>query len=367
MKRNLTARNLLLLVILPAFLATGSIAPAAAPRYAGCFPDVPGYETLVCDLHMHTVFSDGNVWPTVRVDEAWRQGLDVLSITDHIEYQPHKGDVPTNHNRPTELVTETAKVHNLILIRGTEITRDTPPGHYNALFLKDVNPLDTEGFLDAIAAANEQGAFVFWNHHDWKGEDRGNWSDVQTEMVEKKWLHGMEVANGDTYYPRAHQWCLDRDLTMVGNTDIHSPDLRTKSTPEDHRSMTLVFAKDRTAESVKEALFAKRTAVWLKNQLIGREDVLAPLFAACVHVKPVHHRGGNTVYFEIENVSNVDIRLQKAGDLGPAVIELPAKATTLVQCGVGDASGPYELRYAATNFLIAPEKGLPVTFKVQEK
>ena len=55
------------------------------------------------------------------------------------------------------------------------------------------NPLDTKVFLDAIGAANEQGAFVFWNHHDWKGPDRGNWSDVQTTMIEKKWLHGMEV------------------------------------------------------------------------------------------------------------------------------------------------------------------------------
>jgi len=33
-------------------------------------PDLGGYETLKCDFHMHTVYSDGLVWPTVRVDEA---------------------------------------------------------------------------------------------------------------------------------------------------------------------------------------------------------------------------------------------------------------------------------------------------------
>ena len=38
-------------------------------------PDIPGYCTLKCDFHMHTVFSDGLVWPTVRVDEAWREGV----------------------------------------------------------------------------------------------------------------------------------------------------------------------------------------------------------------------------------------------------------------------------------------------------
>ncbi len=364
MKKNLTPLVASLVLFSLAALTNVPVSSAAAPRYAGCFPDVPGYKTLVCDLHMHTVFSDGNVWPTVRVDEAWRQGLDVLSITDHIEYQPHKGDIPTNHDRPYELAAETAKVHNLILIRGTEITRDTPPGHYNAIFLKAVDPLDTEGFLDAIAAANEQGAFVFWNHHDWKGEERGNWSELQTEMVEKKWLHGMEVANWDGYYPRAHQWCLDRGLTMIGNSDIHGPDLRTKSAPDDHRAMTLVFAKERTAESVKEALFGKRTAVWFKDRLIGREEVLAPLFAECVKVRPVHHRNGNWAYFEIENVCNLNVRLERSEGLGPAVIELPAKATTLVRLGVGEAAAPYELKYAATNFLITPEKGLPVVLTV---
>ena len=36
------------------------------------FPDLPGCGTLKCDFHMHTVFSDGEVWPPVRVAEAWR-------------------------------------------------------------------------------------------------------------------------------------------------------------------------------------------------------------------------------------------------------------------------------------------------------
>ena len=73
------------------------------------FPDLPGFKTLACDFHMHTVFSDGNVWPTVRVAEAWRQGLHAIAITDHIEYQPHKGDVPTKHNHSYDLAEEAAK------------------------------------------------------------------------------------------------------------------------------------------------------------------------------------------------------------------------------------------------------------------
>ncbi len=34
------------------------------------FPDIPGYKTLLCDFHQHTVFSDGSVWPNIRVQEA---------------------------------------------------------------------------------------------------------------------------------------------------------------------------------------------------------------------------------------------------------------------------------------------------------
>jgi hypothetical protein len=76
-------------------------------------PDIPGYQTLKCDFHMHTMFSDGAVWPPVRVDEAWRQGLDAISVTDHIEYQPHKNDAH-QHNRPYELVAGPARQMNLL-------------------------------------------------------------------------------------------------------------------------------------------------------------------------------------------------------------------------------------------------------------
>ena len=177
-------------------------------RYEIHFPNPPGYQTLACDLHMHTVFSDGLVWPTVRVDEAWRQGLDVISVTDHVEYQPHKDDIKTNHHRPFELVKDTARSVDMLLIRGTELTRDTPPGHFNALFLENIDKLETPEFLDAIKAAHDQGAFVFWNHQAWKGEESGSWLDVHTTMFDNKcfkaWKSAME--NPTTRRPTNGAW-----------------------------------------------------------------------------------------------------------------------------------------------------------------
>jgi hypothetical protein len=356
-------KRLFLPVLLVVFLGP---AIAAEVRHEIHFPDLEGYQTIACDLHMHTVFSDGNVWPPVRVAEAWRQGLDAISITDHIEYQPHKDDLPTQHNRPYDLAAGPAKAHGLLLARGTEITRDTPPGHFNAIFLNDINPLSTADFLEAIKRANEQGAFVFWNHQEWKGPERGRWMDVHTTMYEKKWFHGMEVANGETYYPTAHQWCLEKNLTMMGTSDIHEPDLREKSTSADHRTMTLVFVKEKSLGGLKEALQQGRTVVWYEDQLIGREKWLEPLFAKCVEIARPNVWSGNNMWVEIQNACSADINLERTGNFGPAQLVLPARTTTLVKLRVGETTGPVELKYTATNFLIAPETGLPVLLAVPE-
>jgi len=336
----------------------------AQVRYEIEFPDLPGYQTLKCDLHMHTVFSDGLVWPTVRVDEAWRLGLDAIAITDHIEYQPRKNDIPTNHNRPYELAAGRAREHNLLFPRGAEITRDTPPGHFNAIFVADVDPIETDDFVEAVKRANEQGAFVFWNHQGWKGPEKGQWLDVHTQLYENKWLHGMEVCNGRSYYRDAHQWCLDRGLTMMGTSDIHQPDLALRTEPGQHRTMTLVFAKERTVESLHEALRAGRTVVWYEGQLIGRPEWLEPLFDACVDVARPHLRSKNAVWVRIRNACHADIQLERTGDLGPATLTLPATATTLVRISTARPGEPMELSYTATNFRIAPEKGLPVTLRI---
>ncbi len=347
-----------------AILVLAASASAEGVRTEIEFPNLPGYQTLKCDLHTHTVFSDGSVWPPVRADEAWRQGLDATAIADHIEYQPHKDDVPTKHGRANELAAGRARERNLLFPLAAEITRDTPPGHFNAIFLKDVRPLDTEDFVEAVRRANEQGAFVFWNHQGWKGSEKGRWLEVHTTLLNHKWFQGMEVANGDEYYPEAHQWCLDKNLTPLGNSDIHDPDMREKSESGNHRTLTLVFAKERSLEGLKEALLAGRTAVWYKDQILGRSEWLQPLLNASLKVAKPHLRGKDALWLEIRNTSNVDVRLERSGPVGPATLLLPACATCVVKVATPEPKQPLELRYTAVNFLIAPGKGLPVVLPV---
>lgn len=75
-------------------VAHGPAYPETDEARAIKFPDTENYKTLVLDLHTHSVFSDGHVWPTVRVSEALRDGLDGLAITEHLEFQPHLSDIP---------------------------------------------------------------------------------------------------------------------------------------------------------------------------------------------------------------------------------------------------------------------------------
>lgn len=318
------------------------------------FPDLPGQRTLKCDFHTHTAFSDGDVWPHVRINEAWREGLDVIAITDHIEYRPHKNDINADHNRPYEIAAARAKELNILVIKGTEITRDTPPGHFNALFLEDINPLDTKDFYEVFNRATAQKAFITWNHPSWLGVERGKWGEAQTRLFEAKQLHAVEICNGDEYYPDGHQSAIERGLPVLGCSDVHRPLSDRPATATEHRTMTLVFAKERSLPAVREALFAGRTVAWYKNQLIGPENLLAPMLAACVEIRPPHHQNKDSAWVEIRNLCELDLTLE----LGPAGsitrANIPAGATNVVRLSVKALSADGSIACKASNFITAP-------------
>ena len=67
-----------------AVVAIFALSPAGGAqerRHRLVVPAPTGFQVLTADLHLHSVFSDGEVWPTVHVREAWRDGLDVVSLT----------------------------------------------------------------------------------------------------------------------------------------------------------------------------------------------------------------------------------------------------------------------------------------------
>lgn len=293
-------------------------------RYVPDIPDIQGYQTLICDFHLHTVFSDGLVWPTVRVDEAWVQGLDAIAITDHLEYLPHKEDIHTNYNRSWQIAKSYAKGKDLIVIAGTEITKEMPPGHFNALFIKDAAPILNEDFKKSIREAANQGAFIMWNHPGWKAQqpDTMKWWDEHTYLYEKGWLHGIEVVNYDEFYPGAVDWALDKGLSIMGSSDYHGAFTITDFSVETHRSLTLVFATERSEAGIRDALFNQRTCAFIDKRIIGEEGLLKALFMASVKVQRVK---ADAREYTLKNNSDLQFDLV----IKNKVLDLPDRSVTL--------------------------------------
>lgn len=342
-------------------------------------PDILGYRVLKCDFHMHTVFSDGYVWPSVRVKEIWLNGMDAFAITDHLEYTPHKDDVPLNFNRSFEIALPLAKSRGITLIKGAEITREMPPGHINAIFLEDVAPLKTEKWEDAVQIAHDQGAFIFWNHPGWKAQQPdgiAKWYDQHEELFKKKCINGMEIVNETDYYPEVHRWCIEKNLTMMANSDVHDPIFMTYDYAQGgHRPMTLVLAKENTEEAIKKALFDGRTMVYHDKLLIGKAEYLQAIFENSISIKnpEMALKGRERGYFQIHNSSEISFELKldaKPEEIAvPEEIVLHADRTVMfrVRAKSNEISGKkkYEIPYKVKNLLVAPDEGLPVILKIK--
>jgi hypothetical protein len=344
-------------------LALTASSPAADER-AIQFPDIPGYRTLKGDFHQHTTFSDGKVWPHVRVEESVRDGLDAMAITDHLEWQPHRRDLPhPDRNRPFEIARDAASLpaglsegdywiieqyrggredqvkaqttlaarpigsekeagpQDILVVPGVEITRNMPLGHVNALFIKDANRLLDPDPLVVLREASAQGAFLVWNH-PWSlnrgaGADGvARQTDYHRQLMDEQLIHGIEVVNTDTFSEEALQIALERKLTIMGCSDIHGLVDWVYPTRKKHRPVTLVFAREKTLSSLHEALREQRTAVWFNNTLIGRAEWLEPLIKAALQVRSLGYKPDRR-RFSIQDrpdTSLLDIEIANSSD-----------------------------------------------------
>lgn len=280
--------------------------------HALTYPDIDGYKTLKTDLHIHTVFSDGNVWPTIRVQEALRENLDAISLTEHLEYQPHKDDIPhPDRNRSYDLALAEAKEHDLLIVHGSEITRSAPMGHNNAVFITDANPLLTDKAEKAFSEAKKQNAFVFWNHPAWHAQNpQGDpiLSDFQKERIKKGELHGIEVINSVDYSEEALKLALEQNLTIMGTSDIHGLIDWDYTEKGKDRPLTLVFVKEKNLESMQEALFMGNTVAVYNSLLVGKPEFLMPLIHASIKVnKATYIPSTQVLEVELENTSSSDL------------------------------------------------------------
>ena len=274
-------RHWLLLILVVA----GAIVRAQTPvRQALPVPDVPGFKTLKADFHLHTVFSDGNVWPTVHVQDAWRDGLDVIALTEHAEYNPHAADVKVDIGRSYVIAKPLADQLGVILVPGVEITKPDPPAplvlpegsaHFNALFITDPSVLNVPNdLMEALRRAKAQNAFVFWNHPRYR-VSRAVWFPPIARAFDAGLFQGMELVNGPDFYDEAYPWIAERRLTILADSDAHDPVPPRTATA--HRPITLLFARTADLDGVREALVSRRTAAWQGDDVWGPEEYLRGL------------------------------------------------------------------------------------------
>jgi len=340
-------------------------------------PNIPGYITLKCDFHIHTVSSDGDVKPTIRVQEAWEEGLDAIAITDQIEYRPHSQDVSFDHNLAYEIAKPLAGQLGIILIRGGEIAREMPPGYLNAIFVKNVNLLERESWFEACEEAKDQGAFIFWDHPGWKEQQPEHtlWWPAHTRLLEAGLLDGIEIITRHDYYPEALHWAEEKGLTILANSDAQATTATTFNLTKSHRPMTLVFAVERTPQSVKEALLNKRTAAYYEDKIYGDRSFLAPLFLNSIEIRSDLPRLENQTvrYVQIHNHSDIDYKLKQrippVGFSANQSLILKAHRTAILQiAGTSDEiknTSILKLNYEIENLIVAPGENLSVMLEIQ--
>lgn len=341
-------------------------------------PDLPGFRTLKGDFHLHTVFSDGNVWPTVPVQEAWRDGLDVVALTDHAEYHPHSTDVKVDGGRAYAVAKALAAQLGVILVPGVEITKPDPPAalvlpegsaHFNALFVTDADALNVpHDLMEALRRAKAQQAFVFWNHPRYRVA-RARWFAPIARAFDEGLFQGMELVNGPDFYDEAYPWIGERHLTILANSDAHDP--MPPRGAGGHRPITLVFARTADLDGVREALVARRTAAWLGDDVWGAEEHLRGLWDGAVVVDtPVVTRApGVAPALRIRNTSAIPMRIAVRSAPEWLVLASPerleAERVTFLRPAVTAAApeGEHriELRLDVLNLHAGPDRQLAVT------
>jgi len=330
------------------------------------FPDIPGYYTMSTDLHIHTVFSDGSVWPNIRVQEALKDRLDAIAITEHLEYQPHQEDIPhPDRNRAYEIASQQVDEEELIVINGSEITRSMPPGHANAVFLQDANALLVDDVKEAFRQAQAQEAFIFWNHPSWLRQASDGippLSEMHLELIEEGLLHGIEVVNMQRYSSEALQIALDHDLTIMGTSDVHGLiDWDYNVHDGGHRPVTLVFTEEYSKEGLKEALFEGRTVVWKDDLLIGKESWLIPLIEASLTVTGSAYMDDTTVLeLEVKNSTGQSFILENRSGYSfhhhANVLTLNPYSTTTILVHTLNRLNNIELPFRVLNGVTAPDE-----------
>ena len=317
----------------------------AARRTEIVLPKVNGYNCYKADFHTHTMFSDADLTPRQRIREGWLDGLDIICLSDHLEYRrqeqsmlnalaPYNPDgkpytyYPANiegvkSDRITGVKCNFDAIYDeaqsfvknsglpIMLVKGIELSREPfTLGHFSALFVKDISSLYDGDIRQALRNVHAQGGLVIHNHPAYR-RTTSDKSPQQKELYDLGLIDGVEIVNDMTFYPKMIRRAVEENLIMLGSSDIHRPTSEIYGMRGFYRTMTFILAKECTEKAIREALEARRTIAYSGDQLMGEEKMLADFFNAAVDCRILlHNEHEGMHYYQLRNESSITLRIR---------------------------------------------------------
>ena len=208
---------------------------------------------LAGDFHVHSFFGDGVLPPWEVRREALRRGLDVIALTNH------------NHQAATMVDRLTSAwagrrrgAADLVVIPGQEITA----ARYHLIGVGVSDTVDwTQPAAGAIAAVHAQGGAAiaahpiraYWDAYDWRALSELDGTEVAHPLVD-----GSDAERRDLIEFSARVRAARPSVAPIGSSDFH---FRAPI----GLCRTYVFARERTAQGVVEAIRSGRTVAYDSN------------------------------------------------------------------------------------------------------
>jgi 3',5'-nucleoside bisphosphate phosphatase len=183
---------------------------------------------LLCELHAHSRWSDGELALPDVVDLYGRAGFDVLCITDHVVREHAMITAQTHPVYMAEIRREAARARSLfgmLLLPGLELTWDDDDScraaHAVAVGLDRFVGLE-DGLDAAVETARDHGAAIIAAHPHGVREDSMPGRTTQRWWLDRRLrslAHRFELINRTQVF----EWVAAERLPAVANGDFHQP------------------------------------------------------------------------------------------------------------------------------------------------
>jgi predicted metal-dependent phosphoesterase TrpH len=248
-----------------------------------------GYHVLAADFHTHSsTWSDGSVTPWGLVIDARYQGLDAIAITGHRQTLDAKWGRWFSK-----------KIGGPIVLVGEEIPEI--PQHVVAIGIHTTvdSALPVGEQIDEI---HRQGGIAIAAH-----PGKGYWEGF-APVIDR--LDGAEVCHPATFdypqfRPELEQFWKRSGAAAIGSSDFHGPGRL-------GMCRTFVFAREASAQAILEAIRAKRTVVYGRDNQVYGDPALIRIAEADGRLR----KAANTEY----PVSALDRVSQILGIIGLAFV-----------------------------------------------